>query len=100
VQKEEVYSLLPFADQWAHYMSGFFVKAYLDKVQHTAFIPEQKEDFEVLLQTFLLERALQYFNMDIKNNPEQVIVPLRIIQSILKQESVSGTNKTAATIQL
>jgi len=95
VNKAETYSLLPFAQQWAHYTSGFFVNAYLDKVAHTPFVPNEKEDLKVLLQTFLLERALQYLNSAIRNNPERMIAPLRIIQTIMKEATVYSSDLAA-----
>lgn len=98
VQKEERHSLLPFAEQFAHYMSGFFIKAYMDTVGNTLFLPNAKEDVAVVIQTYVLERALHYFNSDIKNRPEYVIVPLRIIQSILKQADVFTGNSSATII--
>ena len=85
IQKEEKDLLLPFAAQWAHYMSGFFMRAYLEKIGHTEFIPQENEDLKVLLHTFLLERALQSINFEIKHQPQLLIAPLRLIQSVLNQ---------------
>src|SRR4029079_4704548 len=36
IQKDEMRQLLPFAEQWAHYMSGFFLKSYFEKVENTS----------------------------------------------------------------
>lgn len=83
VQNGEINDLLPFADFWAHYVSMFFMKAYLDKIKGQNFVPESKEDFEVLLQTYLLENALQYLNSELIHNPKQAVIPLRILQSIV-----------------
>ncbi|HEV7333002.1 MAG TPA: maltose alpha-D-glucosyltransferase [Flavisolibacter sp.] len=83
VQSSEVNELLPFADFWAHYVSGFFLRAYLDKVEGHRFVPDTREDFEVLLQTYLLENALQYLNIELIKNPGQAVVPLRILQTIV-----------------
>jgi maltose alpha-D-glucosyltransferase/alpha-amylase len=83
MQSEEQNNLLPFAGFWAHYMSGFFLKAYLEEIKGTAFIPDNKNDFEVLIQTFLLENALHWFNYEITLRPERVVIPLRIIQTII-----------------
>ena len=83
MQPQEQNNLLPFAGFWAHYMSGFFLKAYLEEIKDTAFIPDNKEDFEVLIQTFLLENALHWFNYEITLRPERVVIPLRIIQTII-----------------
>jgi maltose alpha-D-glucosyltransferase/alpha-amylase len=83
VQREDVASLLPFAELWAHYMSGIFIKAYLEKVKGSSLIPHDKTDLEVVLHTFLLEKSLVHFNSELNNRPEWSIVPLRIIKSIL-----------------
>ena len=83
VQQQELPALMPFAEMWAHYMSGFFVKAYLETVHESRFIPALKEDLDVMLQTYMLERALKDLISELDNRPESVVVPLRIIQSIL-----------------
>ena len=83
VQKEDVSTLLPFAELWAHYMSGIFIKAYFEKVEGTSLLPHDKADLEVVLHTFLLEKSLVHFNAELNYRPEWSIVPLRIIKSIL-----------------
>jgi maltose alpha-D-glucosyltransferase / alpha-amylase len=83
VPKDDLQNILPFADLWAHYMSGFFVKAYLEKVQDSSLLPKDKVDLEMLLQTYLLERSLDELNYNIKNNPDKIIAPIRIIKSII-----------------
>jgi maltose alpha-D-glucosyltransferase/alpha-amylase len=83
IPKEDLQSLLSFADLWAHYMGGFFVKAYLEKVQDTSFIPKEREDLEMMMQTYLLEKSLQELNYNINNDPGHVITPVRVIKSII-----------------
>ena len=96
IQKEESVFLLPFAEHWAHYMSGFFVKRTWIKSRHTAFIPEENEDFRSAGSNFFTGTCaalFQYRNQESRS--ACVIVPLRIIQSVLKQESLSRKTKTA-----
>ncbi|RYF85293.1 MAG: alpha-amylase, partial [Chitinophagaceae bacterium] len=83
---DEQQELLPFASFWAHYMSNFFMRAYLEETKDAAFIPQEKEDFEILLQTFLLENALHWFNYELTLRPERVVIPLRIIQMIMPSQ--------------
>ena len=83
IHKEELQSLLPFAELWAHYISGFFLKAYFEKVQGTALIPREKNDLEIVLTTFLIEKSLTHFIDNINSKPDFVIVPLHIIKSVL-----------------
>ncbi len=86
IPKESIHLLLPFAEQWAHYMSGFFMKAYFETIQPTAILPKYRNDLDVLIETLMLEKALSYLNYDLVNRPEYAIVPIRIIQSIVKEE--------------
>jgi maltose alpha-D-glucosyltransferase/alpha-amylase len=95
VQTEEISELLPFADFWAHYMSHFFLKAYMEKVKDGQFIPSEKEDFEVLIQTFVLENALHYFNLELARQPERALIPLRIIQTILEPDQAVRVEEMA-----
>jgi maltose alpha-D-glucosyltransferase/alpha-amylase len=90
VPKEELQELLPFAEQWAHYNSGFFMKSYLENTGQTQFIPKDEKDFQIVMQTFLLESALIYLRSEAANRPEWVVVPLRLIQSLLKAETVAA----------
>jgi maltose alpha-D-glucosyltransferase/alpha-amylase len=84
VQQGEQNSLLSFADFWVHYMSGFFMRAYLDEIKGSGFIPEDQADFEVLIQTYLLENALHWFNYEVAHRPQRAVIPLRIIQTIIE----------------
>lgn len=81
--KEELPDLLPYADQWAHYMCVFFIKGYLDVVEGSDLLPKDHQELEILLQSFLLERALKRLNIDAKNHSEWVIVPIKLIKSII-----------------
>jgi maltose alpha-D-glucosyltransferase/alpha-amylase len=83
-QNEQIKSLLPFADFWAHYMANFFMRAYLEKVKSQNFIPDSEEDFEVMLETFQLENSLHFFNQELNHHPQKAVIPLRIIQAILE----------------
>jgi maltose alpha-D-glucosyltransferase / alpha-amylase len=84
MQADEQNSLLPFADFWAHYMSSFFIRSYIEEIKGLMFIPDREEDFEILIQSFLLENALHWLNYELAHRQERVIIPLRIIQSIIK----------------
>jgi maltose alpha-D-glucosyltransferase / alpha-amylase len=79
----EFKSLLPFAEMWAHYVSGFFTKAYLIEVQGSQLIPKDTKELEIVLHTFLLEKSLVHFTDELNKRPEWSVVPLRMIKSIL-----------------
>ncbi|HEX6333857.1 MAG TPA: alpha-amylase, partial [Flavisolibacter sp.] len=83
ISKEEMVRLLAFADQWAHYMCGFFIRAYLEKIGETSLLPKDHNDLEVLLQSYLLERAIKQLNVDVRTKSPWVIVSIRLIRSII-----------------
>ncbi|WP_461107206.1 maltose alpha-D-glucosyltransferase [Spirosoma koreense] len=85
VSKEDSARVMPYAEFWANYMSGFFIDAYLKTVQGSSFIPAQPEDLQMLLETFLLEKAITDLNAELNLRPDWVRVPLQLIQSIIGQ---------------
>jgi maltose alpha-D-glucosyltransferase/alpha-amylase len=87
IREEDIGKLMPFAEQWYHYMSGFFMHAYLKTVAGKNFIPKERADLETLMTTFLLEKAIYELNYELNNRPDWVIIPLRGIKSILKKDA-------------
>ena len=77
---------MPFADQWYHYISGFFMKSYLKTVEGQSFLPANKEDLDILVTTFMLEKAIYELNYELNNRPDWVIIPLRGIKAVMKRE--------------
>ena len=87
IRKEDFSKLIPFVEQWYHYMSGFFMKAYLETVRGSAFIPRDKEDLDTLMTTFLLEKAIYELNYELNNRPGWVMIPLRGIKDLMKADT-------------
>jgi maltose alpha-D-glucosyltransferase/alpha-amylase len=71
------------AEAWFHYMSGFYIKSYLENTQGSAFLPESKDDLKILIQTFLLEKAIYELNYELNNRPDWIIIPIKGIKSIM-----------------
>lgn len=84
IREEDIEKLIPKVEQWYHYMSGFFMKAYLDTVDGLSFIPKESGDLHILMQTFLLQKAVYELNYEVNNRPSWVTVPLRGIKSIIE----------------
>lgn len=86
IRKEDIPVLVPFVEQWYHYISGFFMKSYLETVSGHAFIPKNKKDLETLMTTFLLEKAIYELNYELNNRPDWVIIPLRGIKALVEKD--------------
>jgi maltose alpha-D-glucosyltransferase/alpha-amylase len=84
-RKEEINKLLPFAKLWTDHVSGYFVHAYLKTVEGNSFIPQQNENMKIMLQTYLLEKAIYSLNYELINRIELVMIPLRLIKEIIGQ---------------
>lgn len=84
VREEDMETLLPYVEQWYHYMSGFFMEGYLKTIKGSNIITSDKDDMEILLQTFLLQKAIYELNYELNNRPNWVIIPLRSIKTIMR----------------
>ena len=96
VPATRITDLIPYVDLWAHYMSMFFMKAYLEAVKGSQLVPEDPADFEVVLQTYLLERSLKDLSFEVASRPQRAMVPLRIIGSIVQGPAKSAEVTEAA----
>ena len=81
---------LPRLRHWAQYwyiwVSSVFLNTYLDIIKPTGLIPKDPEQLKVLLDAFLLEKALYEVGYELNNRPDWVKIPLQGILDILKAE--------------
>ncbi len=82
---EDVAYLETWAEQWYHYVSSFFMQAYMDKARGQNFLPDTQEDMDLLLQIFILEKAIYELNYELNNRPDWVIIPIRGIRYIMSE---------------
>ncbi|MFZ6009776.1 MAG: alpha-amylase, partial [Bacteroidota bacterium] len=87
IRNEDFDKLIPFLDQWAHYISSIFMDSYLEAVKNTTLIPKNKSDAQILINAFLLEKMLHELNYEISHRPNWAIIPLRGIKAILKKDA-------------
>jgi len=72
------------ADLWYLYVSGTFLHAYVHEVADADFVPEDKEDFALLLETFLLEKAVYELGYELNNRPDWLMIPARGVAQVLR----------------
>jgi maltose alpha-D-glucosyltransferase/alpha-amylase len=77
IREEDINKLTPYVEQWYNYMSGFFMEAYLKTVDGAPFVPKNNVDLQLLMRTFLLQKAIYELNYELNNRPAWVLVPLR-----------------------
>jgi len=72
------------ADLWYFYVSGVFLRAYVNAVADTPVVPKDEKDFAALLEIFLLEKAVYELGYELNNRPDWLMMPVRGIEQILK----------------
>jgi maltose alpha-D-glucosyltransferase/alpha-amylase len=80
---EDVRKLL---DLWYQYVSGIFLHSYLETAGEVEFLPRNKQEFEMLLGAFLLEKAIYELGYELNNRPDWLMIPIRGVQQLLKKK--------------
>ena len=80
---EDFQELEIYADLWYKCVAGAFLASYLKTVKGSPIIPEDENHLEILLNTFLLEKAIYELGYEINNRPEWIIIPLKGIKHLL-----------------
>jgi maltose alpha-D-glucosyltransferase/alpha-amylase len=76
--------LRPWADLWYSYVSGVFLDSYRKTVAGSPLVPTDEKEFAVLLETFVLEKAVYELGYELNNRPDWLMIPVRGIEQILK----------------
>jgi maltose alpha-D-glucosyltransferase/alpha-amylase len=85
IRPEDVSTLRPWVRFWILWVSVTFVKAYLQVAGQAAFLPKTRAELAVLLDFYLLKRAVQELHYDLHNFPERVHIPLQGLLQLLEE---------------
>ncbi len=79
--------LLPELERWALYwerwVAAAFLGAYFDRARGASFLPSATEDRALLLDAFMLDKALHELGHELNDRPSWVRIPLQGIHQIL-----------------
>lgn len=82
VDETKMETMLPVGAQWAKVISGFFLHSYFEHTQGARFFPEDEEDRQVLLETFLVRGALYDVQDGWKQN-EKAFTGFHLLQAMM-----------------
>jgi maltose alpha-D-glucosyltransferase/alpha-amylase len=87
VREEDRELATPWADAWQRWVSGAFLRAYLDATRGAAFIPAEA-DLALVLETHLLEKAFAELRDELGRHehdlpPETILSPLIAITDLV-----------------
>ncbi|MEY2537652.1 MAG: maltose alpha-D-glucosyltransferase / alpha-amylase [Verrucomicrobiota bacterium] len=84
MRPEDLVFLERWADLWYRHMSGVFLQSYLKITAGAVFVPQNEEDLQVLLEAYLLDKAVYEIGYELNNRPDWVVIPIRGIKHILR----------------
>jgi maltose alpha-D-glucosyltransferase/alpha-amylase len=84
MRKEDVPFLERWADLWYRHMGSVFLQSYLQTIGTAIFIPQNSEDLQIMLEAYLLDKAVYEIGYELNNRPGWVVIPVRGIKHILK----------------
>jgi len=68
---------------WHRYVGGVFLRSYFERAQDALFLPQDAEEIDILLNAFLLHKAIYELVYELNSRPDWVTTPLRGIRSVL-----------------
>jgi len=83
LDKKDIDYLLPYVEDWQKHMVQFYLQAYLDTVAGTSLLPNEREDVRMLLDLYILEKAIYELGYELNNRPDWVMIPIRGIKAIM-----------------
>jgi maltose alpha-D-glucosyltransferase/alpha-amylase len=74
--------LEPWAQMWYLWVSAAFVQTYLAYAGPASLLPPTRDECQVLLDAYLLEKAVYELNYELNNRPDWVHIPLQGIRQL------------------
>jgi len=78
------------ADAWYTWVSCAFLRGYLKAVGDAPFVPRDRGDLRVLLDAFLLEKAVYEVGYELNHRPGWIPIPILGIERILGKEGTGA----------
>jgi len=81
-REKDIEFLNQWAEQWQHYVSRFYLDAYLERMGLEKKLSEQDE---ILIRTYLIEKAIYELGYELNGRPDWVNIPLRGIYYLMNR---------------
>ena len=85
VEPEQAVRIAPGVRLWFVSVAGTFLREYLDIVESTPYHARTREEFRVLLDGYMLGKALYEVSYEANNRPEWLPIPVTGVVELLKE---------------
>jgi maltose alpha-D-glucosyltransferase/alpha-amylase len=84
IRPEDLAAMEPSARLWNVWIGSTFLNSYLKHAEPGGFAPSTREELNILLNVYLLEKALYELGYEMNNRPDWVRIPLAGIIQLLQ----------------
>jgi maltose alpha-D-glucosyltransferase/alpha-amylase len=86
VREEDAANLDHWARYWYLWASAYYLKGYLDATAGTHILPREPADVQLLIDAFLLEKAIYEVGYELNNRPTWLSFPLRGVLQLVGKD--------------
>jgi len=83
---ENMAAFEPWARFWNDAISGAFLRAYLDAFGTSDVLPQTSEELQVMLQAFILDKAMFELAYELNNRPDWLRIPLQGVLHLMEAD--------------
>jgi len=87
VRPEDAANLDRWARYWYLWASAYYLKGYLTAAEGTNILPRETADVQMLIDAFLLEKAIYEVGYELNNRPDWLSIPLRGVLQLIGEGS-------------
>ncbi len=89
-KSEQSAALEKWADFWSSWAGVFFLSGYLPAASPGGFLPSNVQDLRVLLEVYLLSKALVEMETELHDRPDWAIIPIRGILNLIRGQATQS----------
>jgi len=86
LRPEDIPVLEKWAEAWYLWVSTTFLKSYLEIMAVTPILPQSREGMRIILDAYMLNKALYEVNYEMNNRPDWIGLPLQGILQMFEAE--------------
>jgi maltose alpha-D-glucosyltransferase/alpha-amylase len=83
LQEKGLPLLEPWTGFWSRWVGAVYLKAYLCALGPSGLLPSAKQHLAILLDAYLLEKAVDEIGDELQRRPDRLQIPLQAIQQLL-----------------